>query len=211
MQDGAAAGNVLVPLRLRCAGDEVKVAIFVHNQLVAALVRAHPQRLTVADDDALLMVEAVVAVDAHDGVEALRHVVNVARLLRRVLVREARAELAHVGQLHARGHDGRCAFAGCINLLQILRPVGDVNLDVDGIIMVAAVIGQVTIRVRQVGGNLDIPRNWLEIGCVLRQSGNNQQRAEQKRNQAFHREMYLLRCSTYQTNQKGKTLSCAKI
>lgn len=152
----------------------------------------------------LLMVEAVVAVDAHDGFETLRHVVDVARLLRRVLVREACAELAHVSQLDACGHDGRCAFAGCINLLQILRPVGDVNLDVDGIIMVAAVIGQVAIRVRQVGGNLDIPRNWLEIRRVLRQNGNNQQRAEQKRNQAFHSEMYLLRCSTYQTNQRGK-------
>ena len=69
---------------------------------------------------------------------------------------------------------------GGIDLLQILRPVGDVNLDVDGIIMVTAVIGQVAIRVRQVGGNLDIPRNWLEIGRVLRQSGNNQQCAEQK-------------------------------
>lgn len=38
VQDGAAAGNVLIPLCLRCAGDEMEVAIFVHNQLVTALV-----------------------------------------------------------------------------------------------------------------------------------------------------------------------------
>ena len=172
--DRATVFQIILPFLMRRALNDVHTALCVDNHRVAVFAGQFTQTVRVAIDDSFRMVDEVVAVDGEDGVVAARHALHTLGILRGIGGCQRSANLRRIGDFDVHRHDGRRALAGFIDALDVLRPVGRFDANIQRIVVIAALIGQIAVRIRQIRRGKEFsaravqPRKRL-VGRFLRQ------------------------------------------